>query len=166
MIINTKRQKGLGLIELIASLAIIGILSIGLTTFVIQSITLGAKASSRMQATMLVENAGFWVSRDVQMAENLTLGEDAGFPLQLAWLDTDQNDYKVTYNVTEGQMKRSLVKNDGAPVQTLIMQSVNSAPSLTYLSYADGLLTFNITSTYKNSEVSRNYKIKKRLDLN
>jgi type II secretory pathway pseudopilin PulG len=165
MIINDKGQKGYGLIEIIAGLALTGILVVGLTTFCIQTVTLSARAKNRMQAMTQVENAGYWVSRDVQMAENLTLGENAGFPLQLAWVDTYLDEYEVTYYVTEGQMKRSLVKNDEDPVQSLVMQSINSTPSLTYLSYADGLLTFNITSTYRNSDASRNYQIKKRLDL-
>jgi hypothetical protein len=165
MIINDKRQKGYGLIEAVTGLALTMLLIVGLTTFSVQTVTLGARSTNRMQAMTQVENAGYWVSRDVQMAENLTLGANAGFPLLLAWVDADLNEYKVTYNVTQGEMKRSLVKNDEDPVQSLIMQSINSTPSLTYLSYADGLLTFNITSTYKNSDATRSYKIQKRLDL-
>jgi type II secretory pathway pseudopilin PulG len=165
MIINSKRQKGYSLIETIAGLALTCILIIGLTTFAVQTVTLSARANNRMHTMTQIENTGYWVSRDVQMAENLTLGGSAGFPLQLAYKDTDQNEYKVTYNITDGQMQRNLIKNDEDPVQILIMQSVNASPSYTNLSYADGLLTLNITSTYKNSEISKNYQIKKRLDL-
>jgi Tfp pilus assembly protein PilW len=165
MIVNDKSQKGYGLIEITTGLALTMILIVGLTTFSVQTVALSTRSKNRMQAMTQVENAGYWVSRDVQMAANLTLGENAGFPLQLAWVDTDENEYEVTYNITQDQMQRSLVKNDEAPVQSLIMQSINSTPSLTYLSYADGLLTFNITSTYRNSDASRNYQIKKRLDL-
>jgi prepilin-type N-terminal cleavage/methylation domain-containing protein len=165
MIEKGKHQKGYGLIEMIAGLALAGILATGVSAFAVQTITEGARTNNRMQAMMQVENAGYWVSRDVQMAENLTLGEDAGFPLQLAWVDIDQNEYQVTYNLTEGQIKRSFNENGGETVQTFIAQDVNPAPSLTNLNYTGGLLIFKVTSTFANVDVSRSYQIKKRLDL-
>jgi prepilin-type N-terminal cleavage/methylation domain-containing protein len=165
MINQSKPQKGYGLIEMVIGLALAGILTTGITTFTVQTITESTRANNRMQATMQVENAGYWVSRDVQMAENLTLGADAGFPMQLLWVDSDLNQYQVSYNVTEGQIQRTLVKNDEEPVRTFIAQPVNPDPSLTNLSYAGGLLTFNVTSTYANRNVTRSYQIKKRLDL-
>jgi prepilin-type N-terminal cleavage/methylation domain-containing protein len=165
MIIKSKRQNGYGLIEIIAGLALVGILTTGIATFAVQTMTEGARTDNRMQALMQVENTGFWVSRDVQMAENLTLGENAGFPLQLFWEDIDQNEYQVTYNITDGQIKRNLVQNDEESVQTLIAKDINSAPSLTNLSYTGGLLILNVTSTFANVDASRSYQIKKRLDL-
>jgi prepilin-type N-terminal cleavage/methylation domain-containing protein len=165
MIIKGKQQNGYGLIEIIAGLALVGILTTGIATFAVQTITEGARTDNRMQAMMQVENAGFWVSRDVQMAENLTLGENAGFPLHLFWEDRDQNEYQVTYNMTDGQIKRNLVQNDEEPVQTMIAKDINSTPSLTNLSYTGGLLIFNVNSTFANINVSRRYQIKKRLDL-
>lgn len=164
-IFKNDNQRGYGLIEMIVGLALAGILTTGLTTFTVQTVTESARSNNRMQATMQVENAGYWTSRDVQMAENLTLGENAGFPMQLFWEDIDDNEYQVTYNLTSGQLERSLFKNSENTVQTVIAQSINSAPSLTNLSYADGLLILNITSTYGSVDVSRYYQIKQRLDL-
>jgi prepilin-type N-terminal cleavage/methylation domain-containing protein len=165
MDIKSKKQKGYGMIEIILSLALIGILSTGITTFVIQTMTQGEKANNRMNAMMQVENAGYWVTRDVQMSENVTLGDDAGFPLQLFWKDGELNEYQVTYSVTEGCINRSLIKNEDNPVQTLIALTINTAPSLTYFSDTDGLLTFKVTSSIKDTDVSRSYSIKRRLDL-
>jgi prepilin-type N-terminal cleavage/methylation domain-containing protein len=165
MITENKKQKGYSLIEMVVGLALAGILTTGITTFAVQTITEGARSNNRMQAICQLENAGYWVSRDVQMAENITLGQSAGFPLQLFWIDEDQNEYRVTFTMTEGQIKRILVKNDEEPVQTLIAQSINPAPALTNLSYTGGLLIFNVTSTFRNIDVSRSYQIKKRLDL-
>ena len=85
--------------------------------------------------------------------------------MQLDWKDIDQNEYQVTYNMTDGEIKRSIVMNDGAPVQSLIAQDISSEPSSTNLTYIDGLLTLNVTSTYGTVDVSRNYQIKRRLDF-
>jgi prepilin-type N-terminal cleavage/methylation domain-containing protein len=165
MIIKIKKQKGYGLIEMVVGLALAGILTTGITTFTVQTITEGARSNNCMQAICQLENAGYWMGRDVQMAENITLGQSAGFPLQLVWIDSDQNEYQVTFNISGGQINRSLIKNGENPIQTLIAQSINPAPSLTNLSYAGGLLTFNVTSTFRNNNVSRSYQIKKRLDI-
>ena len=160
-----KRQQGYTLIEMIASLALTGILATGVTAFVLQTVTESARCNNHMQATIQVENVGYWVSRDVQMSANITLGENAGFPMQLDWVDINQNEYQVTYTEADGRITRSLVENSGSPAQTIIAMSVNTAPSLTNLTYSDGLLNFNVTSTVGDKEVSRSYQIKKRLDL-
>lgn len=160
-----KKQKGYGLIEIVIILGLSGILATGITTFTVQTVTEGAKSNNRMEAMMQVENAGYWIGRDVQMAANLTLGENAGFPLQLVWTDIDENECEVTYTLTDGQIRRNLVKNDVETVQTFIAQSINTEPALTNCSYTDGLLTFNVTATRENSDFSRRYQIKKRLDI-
>ena len=134
--------------------------------FTIQVISQGKVSSNRMNATMQVENAGFWVSRDVQMSENLTLGDNAGFPMQLDWKDIDGNHYQVTYNMTADCIDRSLIKNADSPVHTLIAQDVNTQASLTNLSLSDGMLVFNVTSTSKDIDISRSYQVKQRLALN
>jgi type II secretory pathway pseudopilin PulG len=160
-----KKQSGYGLIETIAGLGLAGLLTLGITTFTIQTITEGARANNRMQAVMQVENAGYWVTRDVQMSANLTLGDDAGFPFQLFWEDIDNNEYQVTYDISDNTIKRYFIQNDEEAVQTLIANNINSTPSLTNISFVDGLLVFVVTSTSADFDVGGTYQIKKRLDL-
>jgi type II secretory pathway pseudopilin PulG len=160
-----KKQSGYGLIETIAGLGLAGLLTLGITTFTIQTITEGARANNRMQAVMQVENAGYWVTRDVQMSANLTLGDDAGFPFQLFWEDIDNNEYQVTYDISDNTIKRYFIQNDEEAVQTLIANNINSTPSLTNISFVDGLLVFVVTSTSADFDVGETYQIKKRLDL-
>ena len=156
------KQEGYSLIETVISLALCGILGTGITTFAVQTITETNRSSAHMQAIQQLENAGYWLSRDVQMAQTVTPGPSAGFPLQLAWTDANQNTYQVTFTTAGGQIQRSLVKNSEAPFQTVVAQSINSAPILTSCSYANGLLTFNATATFGAISVSRTYQIKKR----
>ena len=164
MITKFTKQKGFTVIEMIVSLAITGIIGLGITTFAIQTMTESNRSNNRTQAIMQVENAGFWLSRDVQMSQNITLGSEAGFPLQLAWKDIEENKYEVTFSINEGQIKRSKVKNDGQPSQIVIAESINSAPALTSCNYTDGLLTFNVTATVGSVNTSRTFEIKKRTD--
>lgn len=157
-----KKQNGFTLIELVISLAIAAIVGIGITTSVIQTVTITTRSGNNMQAIQQLENAGYWVSHDVQMAQTVTTGPSAGFPLILTWADASQNTYNVTFTVTGGKIQRSLVKNNSAPLQALIAQSINVTPSLTNCSYANGILIFNVTATCGTQNLSRTYQIEKR----
>jgi prepilin-type N-terminal cleavage/methylation domain-containing protein len=163
--IRPDRQNGYTMIEIIVGLAIGGLLASGITVFSLQTVTVIRDSKDHVQAMMQVGNAGYWICRDIQMSSNLTLGENAGFPLQLMRQDTDLNDYEVTYSFNGDSMVRTQVKNEGSPVQTLIAQDINTETSLTNLSDAGGLLIFNVTSTSGAVDISRTYKAKPRLDF-
>lgn len=159
------KQGGYGLIEIILGLALMGILGTGLSTFAFQTMSVTDQSKDRMHATMQANNAGSWLSRDIQMSGNVTLGGNAGFPLELQWKDTELNGYQVTYTLSEGAISRTLVKNGTDTVQTLVAQNINPDTLLTNVSSSDGLITFNVTATSGTIDMSRTYTIKQRLDL-
>ena len=162
--IMQNKQNGYSIIEIIVGLAISALLTTGITAFVIQTVNVTGDSKDRMYAIMQVENAGYWLSRDIQMSGNFTLGENAGFPVQMLRSDIDQNVYEVTYSLSGNTITRSLIKNEEDPVQSVIAQNINTAASLTNLSDTSGLLILNITSSHRDIDVSRTYKIKPRLD--
>jgi hypothetical protein len=162
MFTKFNRQKGTSLIEIVSVVALAGILGAGITTFTVQTITETRRSNSHMQQIQQMENAGFLVSRDVQMSQNLTAGPNAGFPLQLAWMDENHNTFQATYNLMGDKIRRTLIENGGSPGDTLIAQSINSAPALTSCNYTNGLLTFNVTATVGTWSATRTYQIKKR----
>jgi type II secretory pathway component PulJ len=164
-IFQKKKQQGYSVLEIVISLALIGILGVGITGFTIQTFTYSMTSENRMKAMMQVDNAGYWVSRDVQMSANITLGEYAGFPLELIWTDTDQNEYQVSYTLNGSEIKRSVAKNGQENLHTLIAQSINPAINLTNFTFTDGLLVFKVTATLGSNDVSRTYQIKKRLEF-
>jgi type II secretory pathway component PulJ len=149
-------------VEFVIALALVGVLGAGITTFTVQTITESNRSSFHTQAIQQLENAGYWVSRDVQMAQTVAPGPTAGFPLSANWTDENQNTFQVTLSINGTQLQRSLVKNSGAPQNMLLVQSINSSPTLTSCNYTNSLLTFNATSQIKNWSVSRTFQIKKR----
>ena len=158
-------QSGYTVIELIAGLAIAGMLTAGLTAYLIGAMSVVHDSHDRTQSLMQVENAGFWISRDVQMSENMTFGENAGFPWLLRWKDTDYNQYVVTYSVNGTDITRSLVKNSGNSTLSLIARDVDISPSSTNVSQSGSLVVFNITSNSDGVATRRAYTIQSRMAL-
>jgi len=112
-----------------------------------------------------VQNAGYSISRDVQMAEDVTLDGTSGFPLILDIpVDTDENNnYSVNYLFDGDKIMRQVYDSS----YTLIKET----PVAEYIDV--GATTFSAlgTNTYElmvkacNGEAvaERSYQIKQRL---
>ena len=79
MLIN-KDQRGFTLIELIVAIAITGLITGGITTAIFQVFSVNALSNNHMLALRQVQNAGYWISHDAQMAQNITLGDNPDTP--------------------------------------------------------------------------------------
>jgi prepilin-type N-terminal cleavage/methylation domain-containing protein len=162
MFARIRKQNGFTLIEIVLALALTGILGLGIAAFTVQTFTGTKRSSAHTEIILQLENTGYWVSRDVQMSQNVTTGTDAGFPLQLNWIDENDDMFQVTFSLTDDQIMRSLVKNDETPLSTLIAQAIDPAPELTNCSYTDGLLTLNLTARLGSWSTNRTYLVKIR----
>jgi prepilin-type N-terminal cleavage/methylation domain-containing protein len=94
-----RNHRGFTLIELIVALAITGFITGGITTTIFQVITIEARTSNHMTAVRQVQNAGFWVSHDAFMAQNVDDNPPAPEVLKLTWTDWDDTVHEVTYTL-------------------------------------------------------------------
>jgi len=106
-----KNQRGFTLIEMIIVLAIAGIV-IGATTMTIFQVISGSShTSNHMTAVRQVQSAGYWVSRDTQMAQedpdivtDSVTGELES--ITLTWEDRDGYDHQVVYTLLADKLQR------------------------------------------------------------
>ncbi len=92
-----KNQKGFTFIELIIAVAITGLIVGGITLTIIQLFGGHAQSSGEMTTLRQVQNAGYHISRDAQMAETVDTSDDPGTEditeiLTVIW--TEYHDWK------------------------------------------------------------------------
>jgi prepilin-type N-terminal cleavage/methylation domain-containing protein len=126
-----KNQAGYTLIELIAVLAISSIISLGALMANGQVITQTVKNSDFTTANRHVLNAIQWMSRDAQMAQEVTgyyiNTDNTGFPVDanliFSWETWDNHEWQVVYSIdNEGHLKRTSTTDGGGLRETLVAQ--------------------------------------------
>ncbi len=144
-----KNQRGFTLVEVIIVLAIIGIVIGAATMTIVQVINGSSSTSNHMIAIRQVQNAGYWVSRDVQMAQSVAPALDSdGFPLTLTWTDRGGSDHQVVYSLVD--MPGGLAKLqwshsvNGATTTFIVAEFIDPDETNCYL--YNGALTFTVTA--------------------
>ena len=124
-----KNQKGLTLMEVLLVFAMTSIISGGITMTFYQVVTGSMRTDNHMIAVAQAQNAGYWVSRDAQMAQNVNLGASSGFPLILTWTDWVGTQSVVTYTITDGKLQRQ--ETGSGTTETVVASFIDSAPTKT-----------------------------------
>ena len=151
-----RNQMGFTLIEILLVMAISGIITGGITMTIFQVVEGSARTNNHMIAVRQVQNAGYWVSHDAQMAQSVELEwpeehpVGSKFPLLLTWTDWDGVNHQVTYTLEQGgqpkQLKRSHSINGGEPSQTIVAQYIVPGLTKTNLDFTNGALVFMVTA--------------------
>ena len=170
-----KGQRGFTLIELLIVIAITGLITVGLTTTIMQVLTMNYRTVNRMTAVRQVQQAGFWVSPDVQMAqpEKIVDNPPGGEFLVLGWTDGDGNEHEVIYTLEDmpsGEFKVLLRKHYiGSDPDSLSLDStikvaeyIDPDPQKTKCEFVGGELIFTVTATVGEQSETRVYEVKPR----
>jgi len=144
-------QRGITLVELLVVVAIVGLISAGISILISQTITGSARDSDRMILVRQVQQAGTEVQTDVIQAQWLISesGHKDGFPLKLWWeWEGRENDVRYWLDGTDllrthnGQTRR---------VARYITSAVITPPP--YPSrHQGGMLTFTVTASFDGQE--------------
>ena len=146
-------QPGFSLVEVIAVLAISGLIGLGATTATVQIMDQGSRNADYTTASRNTMNAIYWVSRDAQMAQSVTPDVGAtGFPLTLEWDEWDNTEHQAVYSIVSDTMLRSYSIDGGEPVQTTIAEYISSTSANTTCSFADRVLTIKVTAVSGEGE--------------
>jgi prepilin-type N-terminal cleavage/methylation domain-containing protein len=151
-----KKQQGFTLLEILLAMAISGIITGVITMTIFQVVSGTARTNNHMIAVRQAQNAGYWVSRDVQMSQVVVTDDDPGTPepelVTLTWTDWATNkSHEVIYTLedipdsTVKNLRRSHSVGGGAADINTVAQFID--PDETICVPDDGVLTFTVTAT-------------------
>ena len=147
-------EKGFTLIELIVGISIAVFVVGAASTATIAMMRLGPRNSDWAIALRQVQNAGWWISRDVQMSQgDITIGTGATYlTLTLPQDQNPANNKQIVYQFQDmaGGLKR-LSRND--QVTQIMVAEYISIPTPPIYNSDNRTLTFTITATVGNVSV-------------
>lgn len=114
-----RSQRGFTLIEMLVAVALVGIITLGISAATMQILTINTRASNHMIAVRQVQQAGREVSNDALQAQIIDPGEDWGFPLTLTWAEWGGNyTHEVVYDFEDDRLWRShSLKDEGTVIE-------------------------------------------------
>ena len=171
-----KNQRGFTLIEMVMAIAITGLVMGAAAMTIFQVFDLNTRTSNHMIAVRQVQNAGYWVSHDAQMAQIVKLDdpETTGVTefLTLTWTDWDNGDeYQAVYTLlADNKLQREHYTNrhiNPDPDTTIfVAEYVNPDPLMTKCEFTDtdgdgveDKLTLTVTATVDTQSETRVYEV-------
>ena len=160
-------------VEVIVVIGIMALVAAAMTMSVFQMTTGTEQSSSYITAVRQVQNAGYWISHDGQMAESVDTDNltPPAF-LILKWTDwgydSDSIYHSVVYSVENvfegvGKLRRTHEDSEGTSEETLVAEHIYynpGDPGNTTKASCDGcVLTAKIVAMFGDVEETREYKI-------
>ena len=157
-----KNQRGFTLIEMLMVIAISGIITAGLALSVMQVFNGNAQSSSKMLVIRQVQNAGYFISRDVPMAQSLTLGVSSGFPITMEWTEFGVGgaEHQIVYSVVGDEIKREHYTNGFLDTTSFVARYIDVTE--TSCSFDGNVLSVTVTASiggYRPATETRTYEI-------
>ena len=165
-----KGQKGFTLIELLVGLSIAALVVGAASMTIITMLRLSPQTNDWAIALRQVQNAGFWISRDVLMSDNITTGDRNPTFLTMTQPQTQPPKKMIVYQFQDmsGGLKRLTRTDTDNNTTIMIAEYICTDSDNTTAAYSPNCtdnctLTFTITAISGNVQVTRLYQAAQRV---
>ena len=162
-----QREKGFTLLEAVIGMAIMALVVVAIAATTTTLLMNYGQAAEQNVALPQVQNAGYWISRDVQMSRNVTAGDPEDFLLSLDIpIDTDENhDYRIEYLFEGNKLKREVYdSSENLTSETLIADYIDTDNTIfSTVNATIGLYKLTVTASRDGAGATRSYEIGQRL---
>lgn len=165
-----KGERGFSLVELVIVVALAGLVGAAITATAFQVFTFSTRLSNQMTAVRQVQQAGFWVSPDVMMAQNVTPGGCPDCLVNLYWEEEGGtgDSHNVTYKLIDmsgglKRLEREHYVNSAFDSATAVAECIDPAQTSFVLVVGGGAYDFTVTATVGEQTETRVYEVKPRV---
>ena len=158
-------EKGFTLIEVMLVIGITAIIMGPLAMTAMTLLTNPQRSTDQNVVLHEVRNASHWISRDVQMARNVTLDDPSGFPLSLdiPFNDNPDNDYSIDYLFDGSKLKRQEYDSLETLISETLIADYIDIEDTTFSALGVSLYKLTIRASKDEATVTRSYQVSQRL---
>ena len=162
-----RRQDGFTLLEIVVASAIMAVV-VGAIAGTLTVLLLNyGQAAGQNSVLPQVQNAGYWVTRDVQTSRNITATAPNGFPLSLKIpVDINEdNDNRIEYIFEGNRLKRQFYDHSNNLISETLIASYLDTNSCAFatVNATAGYYQLSVTATREKEVVTRVYNMSRRL---
>lgn len=171
-----RNEKGFTIVEMVVAVSLAAMLALAATAFTFHALRTSAKTQDSLVALSSVQNAGYWVSHDANMADDvITTDLTAPAIMVIKWTDwgygEDNIYYSATYSVDDvtagvGKLNRRLQSSDGLDQRTLVADNIyydlSDPANSTNVTYQNQTIEFRVAAHSGSGVEVRNYEISQR----
>ncbi|MDV2989697.1 MAG: prepilin-type N-terminal cleavage/methylation domain-containing protein [Dehalogenimonas sp.] len=169
---NTRR--GFTLVEVLVALTITGLIMGGISTGIIQLMSISERNTNAITAQRQLQQAGDAISTDVVQARRVLYGQGntpagTGFSIVLEWTNLVGNEFTITYRITnDGLLLRDESINGGTATTRKIAEHISTSAANTFFvprSGFPGTYTLTITAIIEGRYTvteTRIYEVRQR----
>lgn len=172
-------ERGFTIVEMAVALAIIALLGSAASMATYQVIHGTERSNSQMTTMRQVQNAGYWISRDAQIAESIKT-DGLTYPdfIFIAWTERDYQSDDIHHSATYyfdglsggvGKLMRHHWSSAGLDEETLVAEYLYYDPgdpaNTSGASYQSPVLTVKLVSLFGDDREIREYKISRRTNF-
>ena len=159
-------EKGFTLLEALIGVAIMGVIVVPLMMATTTLLTNPQRSTDQNVVLHQVQNAGHWISRDVQMAGTVDFDEpDVFLILSIPYVDdnNENNDYSVVYLFYGSKLKRDVYDSEQALISETLIADYIDTDNTTFSAVDVGLYRLTVRAARGEAAVTRGYEVSQRL---